>query len=381
METLAKTSTLKVETDVSDVFVLILLPQLSAFKVEKPLELDICGRGMLEWIEASVSKYEHKKIEVSKSDDILSIVSQNADTHKYTAVVYADTPLFTTDTLEQAISYAATYGHRACRLPRGWIFETSYIKTQEQFETTDVPNLTAEDFVVAYNYGQLAAITAIQRQRINAAHLANGIRIIDPTTAYIDIGVEIARGAVIEPNVQLKGSTVVKKGARLMSGCRIENSIIGENVTVNHSQVVESEIGEGTVVGPYANLRAGSKIGKNCRLTNFVEIKNATVGDKTKIAHMSYVGDAVLGKSCNIGCGVIFVNYNGKVKQQCTLGDKVFVGSNSNLVAPLNLANNSYIAAGSTITQDVPKNALGIARARQAIKEDWNTESTEENNE
>lgn len=377
MDSLSRPAMLKVETDVSDVFVMVLLPQLPAFKVEKPLELDICGRGMLEWVQSAVAKFEHKEIEVSKTDDILSIVSKNVDTHKFTAVVYADTPLLTTNTLEQAISYAATYGHRACRMPRGWIFETSYIKTQEQFETTDVPNLPVEDFVVAYNYGQLAAVNALQRQRIIGKHFSNGVQIVDPTTTYIDADVEIAKGVKIEPNVHLKGSTVIKKGALLMSGCRIENSTIGESVTVNHSQIVESEVGEGTVIGPYANLRPKSKIGKNCRLTNFVEIKNSTIGNKTKVAHMTYVGDAVLGESCNIGCGVVFCSYNGKVKQQCTLGDKVFVGSNSNLVAPLKLEKNAYIAAGSTITQDVPKNALGIARARQAIKEDWNISEEE----
>ena len=367
------------EVDDGEVFVLVLLPQLTAFGADSPLEIEVCGRGILKWVEAAVGRFPSKQVEVFKHDDIMSIVRKNVGEHKYTAVVYADTPLLTTDTLVQAITYLGNFNHRACKMPRGWIFETDFIKTAEFITAADIPNLPPEDFIVAYNYTQVAVINNIMRGRILARHLSAGVHIIDLNTTYIDADVIIEKRVTIEPNVILKGSTHVKKGALIMSGSRITDSQIGENCVVNKSQITESEVGKGTTVGPNALLRTGSIVGEGCKIHNCVEIKKSTVGDKTKIAHMTYVGDSTLGEKCNIGCGVVFTSYDGKEKHQITVGNNVFVGSNSNLIAPLTLDDKAYIAAGSTITQDVPKNALGIARARQAVKEDWNTDTDTDN--
>lgn len=321
METQTEILKSLVEVDGAEIFVLVLLPQLPAFGVEKPLEIEICGRSMIKWIDEVVAGYEHKKVDVKKSDDIMTIVRENASEHKYTVVVYADTPLLTKASIEQAVAFAASFEHKVCKMPRGWVF-TDIKSADENLEAVEIPNLIPEDFIVAYNYPQLALIATHARMRINTKHLRHGVNLVDPHNAYIDADVVI---------------------------------------------------GKGTRVGPGVVIRGESKIGKNCRLTNFVEIKNSNIGDGVKIAHMSYIGDAEVGDGCNIGCGVVFCNYNGKVKEKITLGSGVFVGSNSNLVAPLTVGENAYIAAGSTITQEVPKNALGIARARQAIKEDWNS--------
>ena len=314
METEIKTKPLIVEIDPRDIFVLILKAENVNY------ETDICGRTLVQWAEDAASGFAYRKVEIQKNDDIITIVKNTVIDKKYCVVIYADTPLLTRNTLEQAISFVASYGHKAAAMPRGWVFETEFVKKSLNIETVDIPNLDQDDFLVAYSLAQIALISTYQRGRINEKHLNNGIHIADPYNVYIDADVTI---------------------------------------------------GKGTRVGPGVVLRGECKIGKNCRITNFVEIKKSIIGDGTKIAHMSYVGDAVVGRNCNIGCGVVFCNYDGRKKNPITVGDGVFIGSNSNLIAPLTLADNAYIAAGSTITQDVPTDSLGIARARQAIKEGW----------
>jgi len=378
METEVEEKAVDVKVDMNDVFVLVLLPQLPAFGKDKPLEIQVCGRSILDHTISAIGNLPYKQVPVAKSDDIASLVRENATDHKYTCVLYADTPLITAGTFEQAVTFVRSFGHNAAKMPRGWIFDTEYIKTAETVMPEEIPNLPPEDFIVAYSFAQLAIINTVARHRINLKHLAEGVQIADPNTAYIDAEVTIERGVIIEPNVYIRGETVIGKNARITMGSKITDSNIGEGCVIKSSRVMASVVGDGTTIGPYANLREGNKVGKNCRISNFVELKKSVLGDGTKVAHMSYVGDATLGKNCNIGCGVVFANYNGKVKSKCTLGDRVFVGSNSNLVAPLNLADDAYVAAGSTITKDVPKNALAIARTMQTIKENyWNVEKEE----
>lgn len=375
METEVQRQAIQIKNDMSDVFVLVLLPQLPAFGREKPLEIQVCGRSILDHTLSAIGGLPHKQVAVAKSDDILTLVRENSTDRKYTCVLYADTPLLTPTTFEQAIAFVRSFGHKAAKMPRGWIFETEFIKNTDEFTQEEIPNLPHEDFIVAYSFSQLAIITAVVRHRINLKHLTEGVQIMDPNNTYIDAEVAIEKGVTIEPNVYLRGETVISSGARITMGTKITDSHIGVGCVIRSSRVTESIIGDGTTVGPMAYLRPGNRIGKNCRIGNFVEIKKSQIGDGTKIAHMSYVGDAVLGQKCNIGCGVVFANYNGKTKSKCTLGDNVFVGSNSNLIAPLNLEDSAYVAAGSTITKDVPKHALAIARTMMTIKDNyWNVD-------
>ncbi len=147
--------------------------------------------------------------------------------------------------------------------------------------------------------------------------------------------------------------------------------MIGNKVEVQNSVIIESIIGDKTKVGPFAYIRPGNRVGNDVRIGDFVELKNSSIGDKTKISHLSYVGDAIVGRNTNIGCGAITVNYNGKVKSRTIIGNNAFIGCNVNLIAPVEVKDNSYIAAGSTITSDVPEYSLAIARERQVIKEEW----------
>ena len=199
----------------------------------------------------------------------------------------------------------------------------------------------------------------------------NGVVFVDEKTAYIDESVIIGEGTVVEPNVYLRANTVIGKNALIGFCSDISNSQIADNVTVKHSVVVDSSIDEGTTIGPFAYIRPNCRVGKNVKIGDFVEIKNSTIDDGTKLSHLTYVGDADVGKRVNFGCGTVVVNYDGKKKHRTVIKDNAFIGCNTNLVSPVTVEENAYTAAGSTITEDVPEGSLAIARSRQVVKKDW----------
>lgn len=218
---------------------------------------------------------------------------------------------------------------------------------------------------------QLAEAGRALRARINEAVMRGGATLIDPTQTYIGADVTIEPDAVIYPGVTLEGHTRVCAGATLYQGSRIADSVIGPGATVENSVVLQSKVGAGSKVGPYAYLRPGSRVGEHCRVGDFVEVKNSTIGDRSKVSHLTYIGDGDVGSDVNIGCGVVFVNYNGTAKYRAKVGDGAFVGCNTNLISPVEVGAGAYIAAGATVTRDVPENALCIARAREVIKPGW----------
>ncbi len=222
-----------------------------------------------------------------------------------------------------------------------------------------------EDIKAVNDRVQLAEVTKIMQKRINQRHMYSGVTIIDPDSTYIEDSVIIGRDTVIYPNTYLEEGTVIGSECTIGPSSRIINSIIRNNVTIENSKVIESEIDDMTNVGPFAYLRTGSKLGKNVKIGDFVEVKKSTIGDNSKSSHLSYIGDAEIGKNVNIGCGVVFVNYDGKNKNKTIVGDGAFVGSNSNLVAPVTIEQGGYVAAGSTITKTVKEGDLAIARTKQ----------------
>ncbi|MGX4763838.1 bifunctional UDP-N-acetylglucosamine diphosphorylase/glucosamine-1-phosphate N-acetyltransferase GlmU [Holzapfeliella sp. JNUCC 72] len=217
----------------------------------------------------------------------------------------------------------------------------------------------------------LSQATKVMRNRINKKHLLNGVTIIDPENTYIDVDVEIGSDTVIEPGVYLQGQTTIGESCVITTGSKIVNSKIADNVTVKSSTIEDSVMESHTDAGPYAHLRPQSHIKKYAHIGNFVEIKKAVIGEHTKVGHLTYVGDATLEDHINIGCGVTFVNYDGVQKFHTTVGSHSFIGSSSNIIAPVNIADHAFVAAGSTITKDVPKHAMGIARQKQTNKEDF----------
>lgn len=214
----------------------------------------------------------------------------------------------------------------------------------------------------------LAEANRIMRARINHQHMVNGVTFVDPASTYIDAGVTIGAETVIESGVYLKGTTSIGENCVITTQSQIVDSIIEDNVVIKTSVVESSIVRSGADVGPYAHLRPKAEISAHAHVGNFVEVKNAIVGEGTKVGHLTYVGDATLGKDINVGCGVVFVNYDGKNKHQTVIGDHSFIGSATNIIAPVQVGANSSIAAGSTITEDIPEDALAIARARQVNK-------------
>lgn len=210
-----------------------------------------------------------------------------------------------------------------------------------------------------------------RRLEICIDHMRNGVNFADIESAYIDETVVIGEGTFIGPCVTIEGNTVIGKNCSILQNTRIKDSIIGDEVEITASHVLESKVGDQTKVGPFAYLRPKSDIGKKCKVGDFVEVKNSTMGDGSKASHLTYIGDSDVGKDVNMGCGVVFVNYDGTNKFRSTIGDGAFVGCNTNLVSPVNVEKGAYIAAGSTVTEDVPENALCIARSKQTNIEGW----------
>jgi len=244
-----------------------------------------------------------------------------------------------------------------------------------------VETVVAEDPTVALSVNdrlELAEATAILRDRILRRHMADGVTIEDPTATYIDADVRIGPDTVIRPMTWLCGDTVLGEECDIGPSVRITDCVLGDRVSAQSAVLASSEVGDGTRIGPFAQLRPGCKIGREVKIGNFVELKNAVVEDKASLGHLAYVGDAFVGEKANIGAGTITCNYDGKRKHKTHIGKRAFIGSHSTLVAPVAVGDGAYTAAGSVITQEVPPDALAIGRGRQTNKEEWARKKREE---
>ena len=217
----------------------------------------------------------------------------------------------------------------------------------------------------------LATAEGVMRRRINKQHMVNGVSFVNPDATYIDVDVEIAPEVQLEANVTLKGQTKIGAETILTNGTYIVDSEIGERAVITNSMIEESSVADGVTVGPYAHIRPGSSLAKDVHVGNFVEIKGSAVGENTKAGHLTYIGNSEVGANVNFGAGTITVNYDGQNKYKTIIGDNVFVGSNSTIIAPVELGDNSLVGAGSTIDKDVPANAIALGRSRQINKEDY----------
>jgi len=218
---------------------------------------------------------------------------------------------------------------------------------------------------------QLAEAEKILRKRKLISLMDNGVTIMDIDSTFIDEEVCIGADSIIYPFTWIEGATTIGKGAEIGPNSRIQNCQIGDDVTMHFTYAHDCQIGNGVTVGPYVHLRPQTVLADGVKVGNFVEVKNSKVGTGSKIPHLSYIGDADMGQKVNIGSGTITVNYDGKKKHRTTLEDGVFIGCNTNLVAPVTVGKGAYVAAGSTITKDVPSEALGVARARQSNIDGW----------
>jgi bifunctional UDP-N-acetylglucosamine pyrophosphorylase/glucosamine-1-phosphate N-acetyltransferase len=238
----------------------------------------------------------------------------------------------------------------------------------------DVHTVELQDFTEAVGINDrkwLSEAESVMQKRIKDRLMMEGVTIVDPSSTYIEHDVVVGQDSVIHPFTSLKGRTRVGLECQIGPGSTLIDADIGDGTVVLHSVVQEASVGKSCQVGPFAHLRPETDLADEIRIGNFVEIKKSQVGERTKISHLAYVGDAHIGKDVNIGAGTIFVNYDGVKKHITTVEDESFVGCNSNLIAPVRLGKGSYIAAGSTINRDVPAQALAIARSRQENKEGW----------
>ncbi|MDX8367626.1 bifunctional UDP-N-acetylglucosamine diphosphorylase/glucosamine-1-phosphate N-acetyltransferase GlmU [Cytobacillus sp. IB215665] len=218
---------------------------------------------------------------------------------------------------------------------------------------------------------QLAEAEQIMKERINNYHMLNGVTIIDPHSTYISSNAQIGQDTIIHPGTIIEGETVIGTDCTVGPHTELKNCQIGNRSVIRHSVAHQSEIGNEVNIGPFAHIRPDSLIKDEVKIGNFVEVKKSIIGDGSKASHLSYIGDAEVGKGVNIGCGSITVNYDGQNKYLTKIEDGAFIGCNSNLVAPVTVGERAYVAAGSTITKDVPGSALSIARAQQVNKEQY----------
>lgn len=218
---------------------------------------------------------------------------------------------------------------------------------------------------------QLAFCESVMQKRIHEKLMLSGVTIINPDNTYIEEDVVIGSDTIIYPGVSLEGTTHIGEDCIIRGNTRIVDSRISDRVYIESSVIESSSVGYDCHVGPYSHLRPESHLGQNVRIGNFVEVKKSSIMDNSKAGHLAYIGDAQVGSEVNIGCGAIFVNYNGRDKFKTIVGDHAFIGSNANLIAPVEVKDWGYVAAGSTITKEVGEGDLSIARAQQVNKENW----------
>lgn len=379
---------------------------------------EVCGKAMIHWVSdaarcagassvVAVFDDEKNAMDGIRQSDVASVTRKEALPEliigAYAVILRHDTPLLCASTIEKAVKTAFSKKLEALLVTATdkkesieesgtdmgavmYVVSTETLqKHPELLKTEDWTDcLTvlgkaidsdamadAEEGMAAADGVALARAEALLRQRINRAHMYNGVRMTDPERTYIDDGVTIGKGSVLLPGTILKGSTVIGEGCTIGPETVLTDCRIGNGTTVMKTVGAKAVVGEGTQVGPFTYLRPDTFVGDSCRVGDFVELKNSTIGNGTKVSHLTYVGDSDVGERVNFGCGTVTVNYDGAKKYRTTIGNDVFVGCNSNLVAPVTLADGAYTAAGSTITDDVPERTLAIARARQVLKENW----------
>ena len=257
----------------------------------------------------------------------------------------------------------------------GFAYKAPGYELQESWKTKMTNAVQAAELVSGwlpiFNKATIAELEPVLKERILKQHLHSGVRILDPNTTYIDPRVGIGADTVILPGTILQGDTTIGQGCTIGPNAVVNGCEVGDGVIINASQVNDSTIGDGTDVGPYAHIRPNCTLGKKCHVGAFVQLKNCVLGDGTKMSHLTYVGDADVGSNVNFGCGTITSNYDGFKKHRTVIGDNTFIGCNTNLIAPVTVGNGAYIAAGSTVTKEVPSDALAVGRVRQENKEGW----------
>ncbi|MCK9478419.1 MAG: bifunctional UDP-N-acetylglucosamine diphosphorylase/glucosamine-1-phosphate N-acetyltransferase GlmU [Firmicutes bacterium] len=398
---------------------------------EVPIALhEICFKSIINWVlntadgaaeKVIVSNFENIKenicdsvkfVYANKKEDICKAVLQLKELlYQYDDILITTDkfPLITDSTLKTAFTYHTSSKNDAtilsCASEQGsWGCETlnagvGFIKTKLLIsalgEASNQPQAkhSFEGIIKGFEKGkqkigkykindinellgindreQLLTANEVMQRRINKHFMQKGVTLISSNTAYISGDAVIGHDTIVMPNTIIEGNTKIGSNCIIGPNSRLVNATIDNGTTVNNSVVVSSRVGANTNIGPFSYIRPGCDIGDNVKIGDFVEVKNSVVKDGTHAAHLTYIGDADVGSKVNFGCGTIVVNYDGKKKHRTKIGNNAFIGCNTNLISPLNVGDDTFIAAGSTITQDMPDGSFAIARSRQITKTDW----------
>ncbi len=334
--------------------------------------IDILGKTMLDWVSLALSGVETDVADYERHLEMPALVKPHVRPgYDYIVVLFSDTPLITKKTVNAAVDEAYNSGKTVIKMTRGYVFNCAYIMNADKIYTENTFYFDEEDFITAFSYKQVGLITDILKNRILDFHMGQGVHFEDIACTVIGCDVIIDEDVTVGFNNVIRGKTHIKSGARIGNGNVIEDCVIESGAKIEASHLKRSVIGKGTSVGPYANLRENNIVGENCKIGDFVELKACKIGDGTKMSHLTYAGNLVIGKNCNVGAGVVFANYDGKDKHTTVVGDEVFIGSSSTIIAPVEILDRAFVAAGSVINSDVPKDALAIGRARQVVKRGW----------
>ncbi len=302
------------------------------------------------------------------SGNLQAIVEHRDATEEQRAVREVNAGMYCFDT---ALLLSAL-GRIGCRNTQQEYYLTDTVEILIQDgHTVGACTLDFEEILGVNDRRQLQEAMAILNRRILDQHMINGVTIVDPATTWIESSVKISQDSTILPGCCLKGQTLIGEDCVVGPDTHLTDVVVGTGVTLDHVTAFESRIGDRSCIGPYTQIRPGSKIGPNCKIGNFVEIKNSTLGADCMLIHQCYIGDTDVGHNVNFGSSMCTANYDGVNKSRSTVGSHAFIGSNCCLVSPVAIAENAYVAAGSTVTEGVPEYGLAIARAHQINKEDW----------
>jgi bifunctional UDP-N-acetylglucosamine pyrophosphorylase/glucosamine-1-phosphate N-acetyltransferase len=372
---------------------LIFSDNQNKFESKKSLEThNILGKTIQEWSLQSLENVVEKSLLISNND--INKIKEALQQGTSAVIMWSNQPLMLNETVKKLVDKHCFENNDASAIKSDkgavYVFDTGVLAAKidelniAEFnrDVVEIIFTSTPKRSVSFNdvknelYSvrdriDLSKATNEIKNRINNSIMLSGVTLIDPASTYIDAEVSIGMDTVIMPNTILRGNTVIGEDCTIGPSSTLTNAKIGNNTEVVSSVIIDSSVANETHVGPFAYLRPGSCVGSNVKIGDFVEIKKSVIGDRTKISHLTYVGDAEIGKNVNMGCGVVVVNYDGKNKNKTVVGDNSFIGCNVNLVSPVEVKNDAYVAAGSTITDEVPENALAIARARQVNKEGW----------
>jgi len=331
--------------------------EIKVYLMDKPFkgeDIVIMGRALKDFTKHNLPYAVHV-------DNMEQIDSSNCD---FIAVIFNSTPLCDIDFLKEKCNEMKNSHFNKYLIGDGYL---EYLKC----DNGKVTILSDPKAVKVVDYFDITLIYNFLKKKVLYKFAEQNVLIMEPASTYIDEGVVIGEGSIVYPMVTLKGNTVIGKNVKIYPFNYLEDTEIGDNSEVYSSYSQGAKAGSNTTIGPFACMRKGTVVGDNCRIGDFVEIKKSTLKNNVKVAHLAYIGDSFVDSFTNVGCGTVFANYDGKQKRSVKVGKNVFIGANTNLIAPLTIGDNVFIAAGSTVTKDLPNDSLCIARSRETVKPDY----------